>query len=57
MVKSPPESRYGKTLVRPTLTLDRDLIAGLRPSGAFIREIAAQLQVSSATVHNALRRC
>jgi DNA invertase Pin-like site-specific DNA recombinase len=46
----------GKTLGRPTLTLDRDRIARLRASGASIREIAAQLEVSTATVHNVLRQ-
>jgi len=46
----------GKTLGRPTLTLDRDRIARLRASGASIREIASQLEVSTATVHNALKR-
>jgi len=46
----------GKTLGRPALTLDRDRIARLRASGASIREIASQLEVSTATVHNALRQ-
>jgi len=46
----------GKILGRPTLTLDRDRIARLRASGASIREIAAQLEVSTATVHNVLRQ-
>jgi DNA invertase Pin-like site-specific DNA recombinase len=46
----------GKTLGRPTLTLDRDRIARLRASGASIREIAAQLEVSTTTVHNVLRQ-
>ena len=46
----------GKTLGRPTLTLDRDRIARLRASGASIREIAAQLEVSTATVHSVLRQ-
>ena len=45
----------GKTLGRPTLTLDRDRIARLRASGSSIRDIAAQLEVSTATVHKALR--
>ena len=46
----------GKTLGRPTLTLDRARIARLRASGASIREIASQLEVSTATVHNVLRQ-
>jgi DNA invertase Pin-like site-specific DNA recombinase len=45
----------GKTLGRPPLTLDSARIARLRASGASIREIAAQLEVSTATVHKALR--
>jgi hypothetical protein len=57
MVKSPLESRYRKTLVRPTLTLDGDGMTRLRASSASIREIAAQLQLSSATVQHALRQC
>jgi DNA invertase Pin-like site-specific DNA recombinase len=46
----------GKTLGRPALTLDRDRIARLRASGASIREISAQLEVSTATVHKALHQ-
>jgi len=46
----------GKTLGRPALTLDHARIARLRAAGASIREIAAQLEVSTATVHNILRR-
>lgn len=46
----------GKTLGRPPLTLDRERITRLRASGASIREISAQLEVSTATVHKALRR-
>ncbi|MFY9647762.1 MAG: recombinase family protein, partial [Terriglobales bacterium] len=46
----------GKTLGRPPLTLDRDRIARLRASGASIREISAQLDVSTATIHKALKR-
>lgn len=46
----------GKTLGRPTLTLDRDRITRLRASGASIRQIAAQLEISTATVHKALRQ-
>jgi DNA invertase Pin-like site-specific DNA recombinase len=46
----------GKTLGRPPLTLDHDRIARLRASGASIREISAQLEVSTATVHKALRQ-
>jgi len=46
----------GKTLGRPPLTLDRDRIARLRASGASIREISAQLEVSTATIHKALRQ-
>jgi DNA invertase Pin-like site-specific DNA recombinase len=46
----------GKTLGRPPLALDRDRIARLRTSGASIREISAQLEVSTATVHKALRQ-
>jgi len=46
----------GKILGRPTLILDRDRIARLRASGASIREIAAQLEVSTATVHSVLRQ-
>jgi len=45
----------GKTLGRPSLTLDRERIARLRASGASIREISAQLEVSTATIHKALR--
>jgi DNA invertase Pin-like site-specific DNA recombinase len=45
----------GKILGRPTLTLDRDRISRLRASGASIRQIAAQLEISTATVHKALR--
>ena len=56
MVKSPLESRYRKTLVRPTLTLDGDRMARLRDSGASIREIVAQLQLSSAQAKT-LRQC
>jgi len=46
----------GKTLGRPPLTLDHDRIARLRASGASIREISAQLEVSTATVHKALQQ-
>jgi DNA invertase Pin-like site-specific DNA recombinase len=46
----------GKTLGRPPLTLDRERIARLRASGASIREISAQLEVSTATVHKALQQ-
>src|ERR1700745_4071196 len=46
----------GKTLGRPPLTLDRDRIARLRASGASIREISAQLEVSTATVHKAVQQ-
>jgi DNA invertase Pin-like site-specific DNA recombinase len=46
----------GKTLGRPPLTLDHDRIARLRASGASIREISAQLEVSTATVHKALQK-
>jgi DNA invertase Pin-like site-specific DNA recombinase len=46
----------GKTLGRPPLTLDRERIARLRVGGASIREISAQLEVSTATVHKALQR-
>ena len=46
----------GKTLGRPPLTLDCGRIARLRASGASIREISAQLEVSTATIHKALRR-
>jgi DNA invertase Pin-like site-specific DNA recombinase len=46
----------GKTLGRPPLALDRERIARLRASGASIREISAQLEVSTATVHKALRQ-
>ena len=44
----------GKTLGRPPLALDRDRIARLRAAGASIREISAQLEVSTATIHKAL---
>jgi DNA invertase Pin-like site-specific DNA recombinase len=46
----------GKILGRPPMTLDRERIARLRASGASIREISAQLEVSTATIHKALRR-
>jgi len=46
----------GKTLGRPPLVLDCNRIARLRASGASIREISAQLEVSTATIHKALRR-
>ena len=46
----------GKTLGRPPLTLDRERIIRLRASGASIREISAQLEASTATVHKVLRR-
>jgi len=46
----------GKTLGRPPLTLDRGRIARLRGSGASIREISSQLEVSTATVHKVLRQ-
>lgn len=46
----------GKTLGRPPLTLDRERIARLRASGASIREISTQLEVSTATIHKALGR-
>jgi DNA invertase Pin-like site-specific DNA recombinase len=46
----------GKTLGRPALILDRDRISRLRVSGASIRQIAEQLEISTATVHKALRR-
>lgn len=46
----------GKTLGRPTLILDRERITRLRASGASIRQIAAQLEISTATVHKALRQ-
>jgi DNA invertase Pin-like site-specific DNA recombinase len=46
----------GKTLGRPPLPLDRDRIARLRACGASIREISAQLEVSTATIHKALRQ-
>ena len=45
----------GKTLGRPPLTLDRERIARLRASGASIREISAQLEVSTATIHKVLQ--
>jgi DNA invertase Pin-like site-specific DNA recombinase len=44
----------GKTLGRPPLILDSGRIARLRASGASIREISAQLEVSTATVHKVL---
>ena len=46
----------GKTLGRPPLALDCDRIARLRASGASIREISAQLEVSTATVHKVLQQ-
>jgi DNA invertase Pin-like site-specific DNA recombinase len=46
----------GKTLGRPSLALDHGRIARLRASGASLREISAQLEVSTATIHKALRR-
>jgi DNA invertase Pin-like site-specific DNA recombinase len=46
----------GKTLGRPSLILDSGRIARLRASGASIREISAQLEVSPSTIHKALQR-
>ena len=46
----------GKILGRPPMTLDRERIARLRASGASIRDISTQLEVSTATIHKALRR-
>jgi DNA invertase Pin-like site-specific DNA recombinase len=46
----------GKTLGRPPLTLDHGRIARLRASGASLRDISKQLEVSTATVHKALQR-
>src|SRR5579859_3731705 len=46
----------GKTLGRPPLTLDRGRIARLRASGASLREISAQLEVSTATIHKVLKQ-
>ena len=46
----------GKILGRPPMTLDRERIARLRASGASIRNISTQLEVSTATIHKALRR-
>jgi DNA invertase Pin-like site-specific DNA recombinase len=46
----------GKTLGRPPLSLDRERIARLRAAGASIREISAQLEVSTATVHKMLQQ-
>src|SRR6201997_65266 len=46
----------GKILGRPPMTLDRERIARLRASGASIREISAQLEVSTATVHKVLQQ-
>src|SRR3974390_3787365 len=43
-------------LGRPALALDCDRIRRLRASGASIREISAQLEVSTATVHKVLRQ-
>lgn len=46
----------GKTLGRPSLALDSGRIARLRASGASIRAISAQLEVSASTIHKALRQ-
>src|ERR1700746_707467 len=46
----------GKILGRPPLSVDHGRIARLRASGASLREIAKQLEVSIATVHKALQR-
>ena len=46
----------GKTLGRPPLSLDRERIARLRAAGASIRDISAQLEVSTATVHKVLQQ-
>ena len=46
----------GKTLGRPSLILDCGRIARLRASGASIREISAQLEVSASTIHKALHQ-
>ena len=46
----------GKTLGRPSLILDSGRIARLRASGASIREISAQLEVSPSTIHKALQQ-
>jgi len=46
----------GKTLGRPPLSLDRERITRLRAAGASIREISAQLEVSTATIHKVLQQ-
>jgi DNA invertase Pin-like site-specific DNA recombinase len=46
----------GKTLGRPSLILDSERIARLHASGASIREISAQLEVSASTIHKALQK-
>jgi DNA invertase Pin-like site-specific DNA recombinase len=46
----------GKKLGRPSLILDAGRIARLRASGASIREISAQLEVSASTIHKALQQ-
>jgi DNA invertase Pin-like site-specific DNA recombinase len=45
-----------RRLGRPPLALDCDRIARLRAFGASIREISAQLEVSTATVHKVLQQ-
>jgi DNA invertase Pin-like site-specific DNA recombinase len=49
--------RQGKRLGRPPLVVDKARIARLRASGASIRAISAQLEVSPATVHKVVREC
>jgi DNA invertase Pin-like site-specific DNA recombinase len=47
--------RRGKRLGRPPLVVDTPRITRLRASGASIRAISAQLEVSPATVHKVIR--
>jgi DNA invertase Pin-like site-specific DNA recombinase len=48
--------RQGRRLGRPPLVVDKARIARLRASGASIRAISAQLEVSPATVHKVIRQ-
>jgi DNA invertase Pin-like site-specific DNA recombinase len=48
--------RQGRRLGRPPLVVDKARIARLRASGASIRAISVQLEVSPATIHKVIRQ-